>query len=505
MRDDQGTAEGVRPLEPGDPATAGPYRLLGRLGDGGQGTVFLGRDAGGARAAVKLLHPHLIGDTDARERFLHEVRLAASVARFCTAQVLGTGLAGERPYIAGEYVPGAPLDASVRREGPRSGGALDRLAINTATALAAIHRAGVQHRDFKPANVLLGPDGPVVIDFGIARALDQGRTDAGPAWITGTPGYMAPEQTVPGGHVGTPADVFAWGCCMVFAATGRGPFPGGSVPEVFQRIVSAEPDLGDLRPPLRGLVAECLAKDPALRPTAEQVLSRLTGSGPVPPAIPYAAAPAPAPPPVPVAPTVRRRRRGVLAGAGAAVAVLVAAVGAFAVLGGEDAGPAPAAATSPAAAPPPSPVAGALTAGPVPTGPDLLRNGGFEKAVPAPWDAKRAVLVPSGRPGGARAVRIRALPGQDAAVQQRVTGLRPRTTYLLAGWVRTDGGATFIGAKDYGDGPGVYRPTPDAATGYTRLAGAFTTGPRATSAVVFCWREKPGTGYCDDLTLHAVR
>ncbi|MBW8485263.1 serine/threonine-protein kinase [Actinomadura parmotrematis] len=271
----------LQPLRAGDPASVAGYRLLGRLGEGGQGVVYLGRGDDGRQAAVKVLHPHLVGDEAARSRFLREVSTAGSVARFCTAQIIDAGLIDGVPYIASEYVPGPSLEESLRADGPRTGAALERLALNTATALAAIHRAGVQHRDFKPDNILLGPDGPVVIDFGIARALDDaggGVTRHGQ--LIGTPAYLAPEQLTEE-PVGPAADVFSWGVTMVRAANGRPAFASTTLPSLFNAIITGTPDLGVLQPPLRDLVAACLAKSPAHRPTADQIVARLTGSAQV--------------------------------------------------------------------------------------------------------------------------------------------------------------------------------------------------------------------------------
>ncbi|MEV7970986.1 serine/threonine-protein kinase, partial [Sphaerisporangium sp. NPDC088356] len=264
-----------------DPRRLGAFEILGRLGEGAQGVVYLGRSAAGEMVAIKLLHARLSADADARARFLREVSVAQRVARFCTASVLHADLAGNQPYIVSEYVPGPSLRQLVDREGPRRGAALDRLAISTATALAAIHGAGILHRDFKPANVLMGPEGPVVIDFGIARALDTpGATATGDT--LGTPSYLAPEQL--GGVAVTPAvDVFAWGVTMVFAATGRPAFGSDSIPAVINRILNEQPDLTALDPALRDLVAACLSKDPARRPTAEAMVSHLMGR-PIPPA-----------------------------------------------------------------------------------------------------------------------------------------------------------------------------------------------------------------------------
>ncbi|MFI7439788.1 protein kinase domain-containing protein [Nonomuraea indica] len=264
-----------QPLAADDPRRLGAYELLGRLGEGGQGVVFLGRSDSGEQVAVKLLHHAAVADPEARTRFLREVSVAQRVARFCTAPVLHADLEGSRPYIVSEFVPGPSLRELVLNEGPRRGAALERLAISTATALAAIHRAGILHRDLKPANVLMGPEGPVVIDFGIARALDSpGATATGMAM--GTPSYLAPEQ-LSGGVVSEAADVFAWGVTMVFAATGKPAFGADSIPVVMNRILNEEPQLGGMDGAIGELVAACLSKDPALRPTADELIVRLTG------------------------------------------------------------------------------------------------------------------------------------------------------------------------------------------------------------------------------------
>ncbi len=275
----------VQPLIDGDPRRLGEYEVVRRLGEGGQGVVYLGWGPSG-QVAIKVLHGRLIEDAAARARFLREVEVTKRVARFCTAQVLETGLADDRPYIVSEYVPGPSLQQQVKREGPRQGAALDRLAINTATALAAIHGAGVVHRDFKPGNVLMGPDGPVVIDFGISRALDVGSTmTAATSQVVGTPAFMAPEQLA-GGRVGPAADVFAWGVTMVFAATGSPAFGGTSIPNIINRILNDEPDLGALDGRLRDIVGASLAKDPAQRPSARALMDDLIGQGAPVPGVP---------------------------------------------------------------------------------------------------------------------------------------------------------------------------------------------------------------------------
>ncbi|GAA3534970.1 hypothetical protein GCM10022419_013100 [Nonomuraea rosea] len=258
------------PLTPGDPVRLGGLELIGKLGQGGQGVVYLARTPLGARVAVKWLSPS--DDEDSVRRFLQEAEVARRVATFCTATVLSTGVEHGRPYIMSEYVEGRSLERTVREDGPLAGGDLERLAIGTATALAAIHEAGVVHRDFKPGNIIMGPGGPRVIDFGIARTL-------GPATMTsstqiGTPAYMAPEQVM--GHgLGPAADMFSWAGTMVFASCARAPFGTDGTHPVMSRVLSEPPDLGSLDGRLRDLVRQCLAKDPASRPTAMDVITRL--------------------------------------------------------------------------------------------------------------------------------------------------------------------------------------------------------------------------------------
>ncbi|SPT50723.1 serine/threonine-protein kinase [Actinomadura madurae] len=264
----------VGALRSGDPDRLGSYALIGRVGEGGQGTVFLGAAEDGRQVAIKLLHAELTSDDKALARFLRELEVAKQVAPFCTAQVIDADATGDRPYIVSEYVPGPSLNQQVLEDGPLAGAALDRLAVGTATALAAIHQAKIVHRDFKPHNVLIGPDGPRVIDFGVARALSGGTTLT--SRVIGTPSYMAPEQ-ISGDEVGTPADVFCWAATLVFAATGEPPFGQDTIPAVINRILHEEPSLGDLDGALRELVLDCLEKEPGRRPRAQQVLMRLLG------------------------------------------------------------------------------------------------------------------------------------------------------------------------------------------------------------------------------------
>ncbi|MBO2447282.1 serine/threonine protein kinase [Actinomadura barringtoniae] len=262
----------AHPLRSGDPEHLGAYEVLGRLGEGGQGAVFLARGAG-EYVAIKLLHAGLNADDTARARFVRELEVAKRVARFCTAAVIDADVAGDQPYIVSEYVPGLSLHKLVAAEGPRSGGALERLAISTLTALTAIHQAGIVHRDFKPHNVMLGPDGPRVIDFGVARAYAA----AGETQNVGTPAYMAPEHFT-GGNVGPAADMFAWGTTMAYAANGRPAFGNDEMAAVMHRILTGEPDLGDLPSPLRDVVVACLSKDPDQRPSAREAQEMLVGA-----------------------------------------------------------------------------------------------------------------------------------------------------------------------------------------------------------------------------------
>ncbi|GAA1005922.1 hypothetical protein Aple_040510 [Acrocarpospora pleiomorpha] len=318
----------VRPLRPGDPERIGGYRLVGVLGSGGQGVVYHGVGEAGREVAVKLIHSHLSRDADVRKGFLREVEAARRVGAFCTAVVLDVGMLDERPYIVSEYVPGDTLQAHVQSSGPRTGGALDRLAISTLAALVAIHEAGIVHRDFKPGNILIGPEGPIVIDFGIAKAFDSTTQASGPI---GTPTYMSPEQ-FRGERVGPASDMFSWAGTMVFAATGRQPFPGDTVPAIVNGVLSGSPDLSGVPSHLVASIQACLAKDPAARPVAADLMRQLirrtgptAGAFPEPDAGRPPALDAEVPPRSP-----RQISRRVLIGGGAAVAA--AAVSAFAVL-----------------------------------------------------------------------------------------------------------------------------------------------------------------------------
>jgi serine/threonine protein kinase len=241
--------------------------------------------------------------------------------------VIEASAEGDRRFVVSEFIDGPSLQERVDTRGPLPVGDLHRLAVGTATALTAIHGAGVVHRDFKPANVLLGPDGPRVVDFGIARLIDAATITSG---LIGTPSYVAPEQLA-GARPTSAVDVFAWAVTMIFAATGRTAFGADAVPAVMQRILYEEPDLAGVPPSLLPVVEQCLDKDPARRPPARDLLLRLidptaqpAGStvSPVSPAStgsPFPAVSAP--------PTVAKARRGPVLAVGAAVVAAALIVG----------------------------------------------------------------------------------------------------------------------------------------------------------------------------------
>ncbi|WP_066949243.1 WD40 repeat domain-containing serine/threonine protein kinase [Microtetraspora fusca] len=256
-------------LQAGDPPRLGDYMLAGRLGAGGQGVVYEAYDAEGSRVAIKVLHAQAAVASDLRSRFGKEATAARRVASFCTARVLAVDLDAEKPYIVSEYIEGPSLRQAVAGGRRFAGDDLYRLATAVATALTAIHDAGVIHRDLKPDNVLLGPDGPRVIDFGVARTLEMSLTATG--LVTGTPTYMAPEVFT-GQRAGAPADVFSWGAIVVYAASGDDPFRAETLGAVMHRVLATDPDLDDLPPVLRPLVAAALSKDPLTRPTARELL-----------------------------------------------------------------------------------------------------------------------------------------------------------------------------------------------------------------------------------------
>ncbi|QXR01461.1 protein kinase [Streptomyces sp. WY228] len=256
------------------PQYAGTYRLEACLGSGGMGVVHLARSASGMQLAVKVVHAPYAADPEFRARFRQEVAAARRVSGAFTAPVVDADPEAGRPWMATLYIPGPTLAEQVKRNGPMAPAELRRLTAGLAEALRDIHRAGVIHRDLKPSNVLLTDGGPKVIDFGISRPYDSDlRTETGK--LIGSPPYMAPEQFQRPREVGPPVDVFALGAVIVHAATGRGPFDSDSPYIVAYQVVHDQPDLGGVPEDLAPLVARCLAKDPAERPTPGEVMEAL--------------------------------------------------------------------------------------------------------------------------------------------------------------------------------------------------------------------------------------
>jgi serine/threonine protein kinase len=264
------------PLRPGDPETLGRYRVESRLGSGGMGTVYLARVPDGRPVAIKVIRPELAQDPSFRARFAAEVDAARRVTASCTARVLDAEPSAPLPWFVTEYVEGVPLDRLVARAGPLPTSSVEGLAVGVAAALTAIHAAGLVHRDLKPGNVLVSPFGPKVIDFGIARAMDAAGSLTMNGIVLGTPGWMAPEQLA-GGPAGPAGDVFAWGCLIAFASSGRPPFGTGPAHVVAQRVSWQPPDLAGVPGSLRNLVAAATDRDPAKRPPARRLLLSLLG------------------------------------------------------------------------------------------------------------------------------------------------------------------------------------------------------------------------------------
>ncbi|MEU8027692.1 protein kinase [Streptomyces sp. NPDC049099] len=268
----------MQPLDVDEPATVGPYRLLGRLGAGGMGRVYLGRSAGGRTVAVKIVHPHFALDEEFRARFRREVAAARRVGGAWTAPVLDADPDAPVPWVATAYAAGPSLAAAVTDTGPLPAHTVRALGAGLAEALTAVHERELVHRDVKPSNVLLTLDGPLLIDFGIARAMDGTASLTSTGVSVGSPGYMSPEQILGKGVTGA-ADVFSLGAVLVHAATGQAPFRGDSSAALLYKVVHEEPELGSLDGALREVAMACLAKDPAARPMPAEVSRRLAPEG----------------------------------------------------------------------------------------------------------------------------------------------------------------------------------------------------------------------------------
>ena len=261
----------MEPLAGDDPEQVADYRLRGRLGAGGMGRVYLAFTVGGRPVALKVIRPELGDDRDFRDRFRQEVDAARRVNGLYTAQVLDADPDASPPWLVTAYVPGPSLQQAVSEHGPLPVDTVLLLMAGVAEALQAIHAAGVVHRDLKPSNVLLAADGPRVIDFGIARAIEA-TTLTRTGVRVGSPGYMAPEQ-VEGLPVSPATDVFALGSVAAYAALGRLPFGAGNEQAMLYRIVHQAPDLDGCPEPLRALIARCLAKPPGERPSPGEIIN----------------------------------------------------------------------------------------------------------------------------------------------------------------------------------------------------------------------------------------
>ncbi|SNS08477.1 Serine/threonine protein kinase [Streptosporangium subroseum] len=262
------------PLLMGDPREIGSYRIVGRLGAGGMGVVYAGVDAAGRRVAVKLVHEALSINLEFRRRFSREISVLGGVEGACVARVLSSDPGTERPWLATEYIAGPTLEEHLRTEEPLAGDALYGLAAGLAEALVAMHAAGVVHRDLKPSNVILSSEGPRLIDFGIAKVLD-GTAMTHTGTLIGSPGWISPEEYGEGPS-GTPADVYGWAMLVLFAVTGEAPYGTGRPEVLAYRVREEMPETGAVPEELRELVGRALAKDPAERPVAAEVLAAVT-------------------------------------------------------------------------------------------------------------------------------------------------------------------------------------------------------------------------------------
>jgi serine/threonine protein kinase len=268
-----GAARG-EPLRRWDPERIGPYMILGRLGAGAMGQVYLGRSAAGRLVAVKTIKVELAEEAGFRTRFAQEVVAARKVSGFFTAAVADADPDADLPWLATAYVPAPSLARLVKASGPLPVAAVRWLAAGCAEALESIHGVGLVHRDLKPSNVLVAPDGPRVIDFGVARAAE--RMSLAPLRVAvGTPAYMAPEQARDTHQASAASDMYSLGATLLFAATGHPPYRGDSPLDVLSRLATEEPDLSGLPDELAGLITACLRRVPRERPTSSAMLAQL--------------------------------------------------------------------------------------------------------------------------------------------------------------------------------------------------------------------------------------
>jgi serine/threonine protein kinase len=264
----------LEPLRRWDPDRIGPYSLLGRLGAGAMGQVYLGRSASGRLVAVKTIKIELAEEAGFRDHFAHEVAAARRVSGLFTAAVVAADPDADVPWLATAYLPAPSLSRLVRSCGPQPVETIWWLAAGCAEALESIHTAGLVHRDLKPSNVLVAPDGPRVIDFGVARAAERIQLTVTHGAV-GTPAYMAPEQARDTRQASAASDVFALGATLLYAATGHPPYQGETVMDILVRLATEPPDLAGLPAELSEIVLACLQRSPRDRPTSAALLKRL--------------------------------------------------------------------------------------------------------------------------------------------------------------------------------------------------------------------------------------
>ena len=264
----------VQPLRRWDPERIGSYTILGRLGAGAMGQVFLARSTTGRLVAVKTIRVELAEEPGFRARFAREVAAASRVSGVFTAAVIEADPDADLPWVATAYVPAPSLSTLVKKAGPLPVPAVRWLAAGCAEALASIHGAGLLHRDVKPSNVLVAPDGARVIDFGVARASERVQLTS-TRGAAGTPAYMAPEQARDATQASPASDIFSLGATLVYAATGHPPYQGETVMDILVRLATEPPDLDGLPDELSALVTACLERVPRDRPTNAAILSGL--------------------------------------------------------------------------------------------------------------------------------------------------------------------------------------------------------------------------------------
>jgi serine/threonine protein kinase len=441
----------MRPLGASDPRSIGPYTVLGVLGQGGMGKVYLGQSRAGKRVALKVIRSHVADNPVFRERFAREVEAARAISALYTAPIVDADPQADTPWFATTYIEGPSLEDEVAKNGPMSVPSVLILAAGLAEAFIAIHKAGLVHRDLKPANVLLTMEGPCVIDFGIALIPDAASLTQGQ--FVGTPAYQSPEGWG-GEQMGPPSDIYSIGATLAFAATGRGPLGQATPRSMFARMAAGKLDTSAVPEQLKPIIARCLARDPKYRPTASDLLTMLTEAGATHPYkgwySPSAVAttvpsPGPAPathtPPVsppPISPPAFPAAASGLAGPPLA--------------GSAPVPPASAAPASPAPAPPP---------GPVPAAPP-------GRAAAAPPDSAPAGPPPAWVAGTQRPSYPAGYGGQPRVPQPRA----PQSPYAQPPGVAKIGGFPAAGAN-----PGQIYPIPRQRPGGSSRQWLWITLP----------------------------